>query len=202
MVSSFKFDLRSRLLTLGRVEASFTLLSLNRSLQVSDSKLWIMNYELWIKIDVLPRINHSSCNVSYNRCFSPCCYQGRILLGRKMLATLCRSWNPVAYGFAIHFQHTLRSCVGSDGLLGTLEHFGALSATRACSQRLVPQEPEKGGFIAINGFIRTTQGTNFRRAFRAIWLLFFFFKKMPQLFWFNGQISLNLQTFLPNGIFN
>ncbi len=34
MIDSFRFDLRSSLLTLGRVEASFTLLSLNRSLQV------------------------------------------------------------------------------------------------------------------------------------------------------------------------
>ena len=39
MRDGFRFDLRSRLLTLGIVEASFTLLSLNRSLQVSDSKL-------------------------------------------------------------------------------------------------------------------------------------------------------------------
>ena len=34
-ISLLSFDLRSSLLTLGRVEASFTILSLNRGLQIS-----------------------------------------------------------------------------------------------------------------------------------------------------------------------
>lgn len=85
-------------------------------------------------------------------------------------------------------------------MFGTLEHSGTLPATRASTQRMVPEEPEKNRFIGKSGFIRETEIVIIKKGVQSRLDALFFFRKNAIIYLVKWAILSNFANVLRNRI--